>query len=111
MRTAFPSKFMKSADLNGKRVPVTIARVDFEEVAKEEANKPVLYFENHTKGMVLNKTNSDRLCGAFGYMTDEWAGQQISLYTEKVQFQGNTVDGLRVAVPLPEADEDDELPF
>jgi len=111
MRTAFPSKYLKSADLMGKRVPVTISHVDFEEVAKDEADKPVVYFEGRNKGMVLNKTNSDRLCSAFGYLTEEWTGQGVHLYVEKVQFQGNMVDGLRIAVPLPEADEDDELPF
>lgn len=111
MRTAFPSRYIKSADLQGKRVPVTIDRVEFESVVKDEADKPVLYFRGKERGMVLNKTNSDRLCAAFGWDTANWSGQEIHLYTEKVQFAGNMVDGLRVAVPLPEADPDDELPF
>jgi len=111
MRTAFPSKYLKSADLMGKRIPVTIDRVDFEEVAQNENDKPVLYFQGKERGMVLNKTNTDRLCSAFGYDTDGWNGKEIHLYTEKVQYAGNMVDGLRVAVPLPEADDDDELPF
>ena len=57
MRQAFPSKYLKSADLAGKRIPVVIREVVFEEVAQNEADKPVLYFEGKERGMVLNKTN------------------------------------------------------
>ena len=111
MSQAFPSKYLKAADLGGKQVPVTISHVEFEEVAKDEANKPVLYFEGRTKGMVINKTNNDRLCGAFGYQSDEWAGKEIFLYTEMTQFEGRSMPGLRVSIPLPVADETDDLPF
>ena len=105
---AFPSKWLKSADLRGTRVKVTIDRVDMEDIGGE--SKSVMYFVGKEKGMILNITNAGRLEMGFGTdEMDDWAGKEIVLYTEPVMFQGKMTQGLRVQVenaqPLASQDE------
>ena len=45
--TAFPSDYLKAADLQGRRITVKIARVEMRDVGDD--TKPVLYFEARTK--------------------------------------------------------------
>lgn len=92
---AFPSKYVSSADLQGRTVSVSISHVEMEEVGVGE-HKPVLYFQGKQKGMVLNKTNASMLVTLFGDNTDNWAGQPIELFSIHTEFQGKPVEGLRV---------------
>lgn len=93
--TAFPSDYLKAADLNGKAVRVTIESVSTEEVGNDQ--KPVLHFVGKDKGLVLNKTNANRIVEATGTdETDDWKGWAITLYACKVDFQGKRVDAIRV---------------
>ena len=56
---AFPSNYVKAADLNGKPRPLTIRTCVMEELGQGsgKAMKPVLYLNGAQKGLVLNKTN------------------------------------------------------
>jgi hypothetical protein len=125
--TAFPSQYLKAADLQGKEPAVTIERVEFEPVGQDKQMKPVLYFAGKEKGMVLNKTNAQTILTLTGTEeTDDWGGFSVRLYSTKVQFEGRVVDSIRikaaprVAAPAPakmapviqEADIDaDSIPF
>lgn len=92
---AFPSNFLKAADLNGKAVRVTVDTVSMEKIGDEQ--KPVLHFVGKDKGLVLNKTNSLRIVEAVGSDdTDDWAGWSVTLYPCKVDYQGKRVDAIRV---------------
>ena len=42
----------------------------------------VLYFSDHAKGLVLNKTNANTLQEIYGADTDSWQGQTIRLVIE-----------------------------
>lgn len=95
--SAFPSQYLKAADLQGKRVTVTMAHVQMEDIGSEQ--KPILYFQGTDKGLVLNKTNSNTIMAAYGYETDEWNGQAITLVEAMVDFQGRTVAAIRIVVP------------
>ena len=57
---AFPSKYLKASDLQGRNHSVTIANVVTEDIGKGE-EKLIIYFQGHKKGMVLNKTNANNL--------------------------------------------------
>ena len=92
---AFPSSYLKAADLNGKAVRVTIESVSVEKLGDDQ--KPILHFVGKEKALVLNKTNSNRIIEAVGSdETDDWEGWSIALYACKVDFQGKRVDAIRV---------------
>lgn len=95
--TAFPSNYLKSADLQGREPIVVIAGCLMQDLGGE--SKPVLTFEGQQKGLVLNRTNATVLTDAFGDDTDAWMGKSIQLYSEKVFFQGQMKDGLRLRLP------------
>ena len=94
---AFPSNYLKAADLQGRQVKVTIERVDSEIVGTDP--KLVVYFAGKEKGFVLNKTNANNIAAAFGDNTDDWRGAEIILIEAMVDFQGRTVPALRVRIP------------
>lgn len=122
---AFPSNYLKASDLGEAQPVVTIDRVEVEAVGRGKEMKPVVYFAGKQKGMVLNKTNSKKIAEIAGSMdTDDWHGVQIKLYSTEVDFQGETVEAIRIkppqaakAKPKPapvvsdELTEDETVPF
>ena len=110
--SAFPSKFLKAADIpKGRKVRLTISLLNVEDVSGEGDEKPVLYFEGRDRGLVLNKTNSGRIKLGYGAETDDWRGKELFLYQDITQYQGRDVECLRVEVPMHEVVEDEAPPF
>jgi len=98
---AFPSKYLKASDLQGRQHIVTIDRVEYEEVGKQRDRKPILYFVGKEKGMVLNKTNANKVIGiANSPVTEEWQGVAVQLFVAQVEFQGDMVDAIRIKQPV-----------
>jgi arabinogalactan endo-1,4-beta-galactosidase len=97
MSSAFPSDYLKAADLNNRNVRVKIDRVEMKDIGGD--HKPILYFIGTEKGMVLNKTNANNISIAYGDETDDWQGKDIILFEAMVDFQGKTVPAIRVRVP------------
>ncbi len=102
MNQAFPSKYIKAADLQGKEVAVTISHVGIENVGTEEkpSSKPVIYFKGTEKGLVLNVTNNNTVMGIHGTESDMWCDKQITLFAMQVEFQGKMTWGVRVKLPV-----------
>src|SRR6266851_4721729 len=99
IESAFPSKYLKGADLNGKTVRATIDRVEIEEVGDGD-RKPVVYFRNSDKGLALNRINADTISSIYGPETDDWQGLVVELYFDPNVYYGpKKVGGLRVRVP------------
>jgi hypothetical protein len=71
----FPSPFLKKESFPVPTI-LTIKRVSMESVAKGE-EKPVLFFNEMAKGMVLNKTKTKLLEASFGDDTDTWTGRKV----------------------------------
>lgn len=94
---AFPSKYLKASDLQGRTVPVVIERVEFEPVGQSREMKPVVYFEGKEKGLVLNKTNSTKIVQIAGSTeTDDWNGIRVAIYPTETSFQGDQVECVRI---------------
>lgn len=94
---AFPSKYLKASDLQGRRIEVIMADVKTEKLGDDF--KPILYFKGKEKGVVLNKTNANAIIDAYGPETDEWFGKPIILFEAMVEFQGKRGPAIRVDVP------------
>lgn len=121
MSQAFPSKYLKAADLQDRNVKLVMNRVELEDVGGDD-RKPVLYFEKAVKGLVLNKTNAKVIVSAYGDNTDGWEGKELILFPAMVDFRGDQVEAIRVKIPKnnapppPVHDEvsghlDDDIPF
>lgn len=93
----FPSKFLKANDLQGREVLVTIKDCIVESIGEDK--RPVLYFAGKDKGVVLNKTNATNISDTYGADTDEWIGRKVVLYTAFVDFQGRSVESIRIRKP------------
>jgi len=94
---AFPSNYVKASDLKGREVPVKIDRVEYEAVGRQKEMKAVVYFEGKEKGMVLNKTNANKIIELTGSaVTEEWTGFQVKLFPTTTEFGGETVECIRV---------------
>ena len=91
---AFPSNYLKAHDLqNGERV-MTITSISMESIGDD--HKPVVYFKEHERGLVLNKTNATNIAEAYGPDTDQWNGCAVVLFKAWVDFQGKSVEAIRV---------------
>lgn len=92
------SKFLKKEDFDEDQV-CTIRTVRLEDVSQGE-QRWVLFFNEHTKGMVLNTTTIRVLEQAFGDDSDGWTGKKVMVYVDpNVSFQGRVVGGLRLRTP------------
>jgi len=110
---AYPSKYLKSADVKAKQMIATISQVAMETVGQDKKEKPVIYLETG-KPIVCNRTNFEAIEEAFGD-SDDWVGKKIKVYCAPTSYQGKRVDGIRidpiVPKPAPKNDLNDEVPF
>jgi hypothetical protein len=102
---AFPSKYLKAADIGETDLALTIKEVVMETVGQgEEAEgKPIIYFNETEKGLVLNKTNTNTIKGLYSAETDNWVGKTIALFATEVDFAGKQTLALRVRMRPPQA--------
>jgi hypothetical protein len=100
----FPARYLKAGDFPTPII-LTLDRVEWENMHDsngDEIEKPVVYFTEFPKGLVLNKTNGDVLYDLFGNDSDLWKGKRVTLLTVKVTAFKKTVDALRFDDKAPE---------
>lgn len=98
INTAFPSKYLKTGDLQGRRATLTVDYVEAQTIGNDQ--RLVVFFAGKQKGLVLNKTNAVMIQEIAGTdETDNWRGVKIVIYPAKVDFQGRRVDAIRVDWP------------
>lgn len=99
----FPSRYLKPADIGDTDLVLTIDRVEIESIGMgdQAETKPVIYFLETSKGLVLNKTNGNTIGQLYGPSLVNWSGKKIGLYKTEVSFQGTTYIGIRVRLRPP----------
>jgi hypothetical protein len=105
----FSGEYLTAADLQGAEPSVVIASVELKEF--DDGDKFLLTFQGKKKGLVANKTNSKRIAALYGDETDDWVGREIVLYSDMVDFQGKSVEAIRVRGPKKPAALNDEVGF
>lgn len=104
MRNAFPSRYLRAADLpSGRDVVVNISHVEWETLRDGEKPKPVLYFRNKEKGLVLNTTNNETCMDMYGPQSEDWVDKPVTLFTTRVKFEGRNVDAIRIKFIQPQS--------
>jgi len=120
----FPSRTLSANDLivNGRPQlkRVTIVRVVEEQFTNDGKTdtKPVAYFKETEKGLVISATKWDAIAQVSGVDDDDqWVGTKLELFLDKVKFQGKLVNSIGVRPiggwPQDAAEEvaDTDLPF
>ena len=94
---SFPSPWLKSVDFNMAPTIVTIKSTEIETIGRDDPEeKPVCFFEEFDKPLILNKTNAMVLSDLFGAETTGWIGNKIVLSSLKVEAFGATHDAVRI---------------
>lgn len=103
----YPGRFIKAADLKGKKVTLTIAAVKLEELQGDKGIqvKGIIAFDKTDKEWALNKTNGICLKRMFGKKVQDWKGHKVTLFPTL----WNDDDCIRVW-GSPELEADIELP-
>jgi hypothetical protein len=96
MSDAFPSSYLRATDFT-KPTLATMSHVKMEDIGDD--HKPVLYFQELEKGLVLNKTNGNAIADIYGDDTGDWTGQHIVLFETMVDYMGKMVPAVRVRKP------------
>lgn len=104
---------LKAADLKGRAVLVMVK--DFEVREFQQNNKParkiVLSFHGKDKTFVCNKTNAMVISASLGPDPQAWINHELELYPDKTMLGSELVDCIKVRVPVPAANPDDDIPF
>jgi hypothetical protein len=93
--------YLNSSNVVSENLSNTMLTIRNAEVKKlgqgEEArNKVVLSFNETSKQLALNSTNSKIIAERYGDDTDRWTSKQITLIVVKKSFAGKLVDGIQV---------------
>ena len=93
---AFPSKFIKASDLQGRTISVAIREVTIEKMGED--TKAVLWFQGKEKGLTLNVTKKEIIKASLGAETANWRGASIWMRPGKTFFQGAMKDCIDIGV-------------
>jgi len=101
INAAFPSSWLKAADLGGQEVTVSMAAVQIETIGQgSDADElPVLSFVGQQKGLILNKTNARSISQLYGTETTGWSGRSVTLYPTTTTYGAETRDCIRIKAP------------
>lgn len=81
----YPGRFLKAGELLGKKVTLTIADVDVEELEGDGGTKKVkaiISFRETKKQLVACKTNGLCLREMFGKELANWVGKRITIFED-----------------------------
>ena len=93
----FPSNYLKASDFPQPRV-LTMRHLEMQKLA-DGTEKPVLFFNEGAKGLVLNKTNATAIGSIYGEETNGWQGRPIELFNATVDFKGVPTPSIRCRMP------------
>lgn len=81
----YPGRFLKAGELLGKKVTLTIADVDLEELVGDTGKpqvKCIVSFRETTKKLVACKTNGICLREMWGKQISDWIGKRVTLFED-----------------------------
>lgn len=81
----YPGRFIKAGELQGKKVTLTIADVDTEELVGDDGKtqiKATLAFKETPKKHVCCKTNGICIREMFGRKIADWIGKRVTFYPD-----------------------------
>ena len=101
---------MKAKNFLGKNFKLTIERADtvtYNDGKDNAETKSVIYFAGKSLRLVLNATNNEIICNAYGNDDDGWVGKEISLSTKTYEKEGYDPGWIVAALDVKV----DDIPF
>ena len=98
-RSGFDSSLLRVWDLNGRPKIVTIKAVKQGLLRTKDGTrekKPVVYFVEFDRPLVLNKTNGATVAALHTTNPKNWPGKKLTLYPTTTSVGGKTVDCIRI---------------
>lgn len=97
----YPRRYASGADLQGKSHTVTIRTVTIESLrpAGILMEKPVIWFHETERGVIMSRTMASTIAASFGPDTDTWAGRSITLTPVPVKVAGADRIAIRCSIP------------
>ena len=94
---AYPSKYLKAADLGGQAMTVTITDIEQAEVGIEREKKFCMSFAGKSKQLVLIKTHMNSLRQIFGDTElEDLRGKRVTLVVSQADYHGETHSVIRI---------------
>lgn len=88
----FPRKYATGEDLKGQPFTLTIRTVTMEEMHPQPGSpaehKPVIYFAETQKGIILSPTLARQIQAIHGDETDTWNGKRVTIYPQPMTVAG-----------------------
>ncbi|MBK9260809.1 MAG: hypothetical protein IPM54_13445 [Polyangiaceae bacterium] len=101
---AYPTKYVKAADLKGRDVTVRIVCLESDVLVMQGGKKErknvltmaTLQGKQLGKQLVLNKTNARLIAGQHGPLIEAWTGKEITIYPTTTKCGRDMVECVRV---------------
>jgi hypothetical protein len=108
----YPGRFLKAGELLGKKVTLTIADVDLEELVGDTGKpqvKCIVSFRETPKKLVACKTNGLCFKEMFGKVIADWIGKRVTLFEDswngepatRVWGSPDIAEEIEVTITLP----------
>lgn len=80
----YPGRFIKAAELLGRKVTVSISDYEMEELEGDDGKKvkAILHFKETEKALVMCKTNGMCIRDMFGKTLTNWVGKRVTLFED-----------------------------
>lgn len=94
-----PSEYVAAFELKGRDVTATISRVVGGEVQGEDgkkAKKPIIYFNDWPKPLVLGKKMAKQLIKMYGTDPKAYVGKQLTMYPTEEKCFGEMMEVVRL---------------
>lgn len=94
-----PSEYVAAFELKGRDVTATISRVVGGEVIGEDgkkAKKPIIYFSDWPKPLVLGKKMAKQLIKLYGTDPKAYTGKQLTMYPTEEKCFGEMMEVVRL---------------
>ncbi len=99
----YPSKWLRATDLNGPTL-ATIDHCEVEPVGQGAERKPVLYFKDELKPLILKKTTFSAVARILDRDdSDFWGGGRIELFVTDVPYRDEIYSVIRIRAPRRQA--------
>lgn len=108
MAEALGGRYLSKEMAGTAGLNVVISDITKESVGEMLETKYCIHFQDGTKPMLLNKTNTSILITLFGRNSSGWVGKMINVYNDPlVQYQGRLTGGLKIRQPQHPGHQDD----